>query len=144
MASTPRRFGRILIGLALLSWIWPAAAAEPDYRQLTGRVVTIEDYGYQLGRHWGIGTKEKDNGVLLIVPANERKVGVEVGPGLEPILTDAMSKIIINGAILPRFRAGDYAGALVVFFWALIILWFIWVMWRSTQRFASRGTGPIF
>ena len=180
MASTPRRFGRILIGLALLSWIWPAAAAEPDYRQLTGRVVTIEDYGYQLGRHWGIGTKEKDNGVLLIVAPNERKVRVEVGRGLEPILTDAMSKIIINGAILPRFRAGDYAGGikegvkgielvltgdaaeladrvkgrrdaddpkidwLVVIFWALIILWFIWVMWRSTQRFASRGTGPIF
>src|SRR3972149_11166850 len=44
---------------------------------------TIEDYGYQLGRHWGIGTKELNNGVLLIVAPNERKVRIEVGRGLE-------------------------------------------------------------
>ena len=73
---------------------------------------TIEDFGYQLGRHWGIGTKEKDNGVLLIVAPNERKVLIEVGRGLEPLLTDAMSNVIINGAILPRFRSGDYAGGI--------------------------------
>jgi uncharacterized protein len=72
----------------------------------------IEDFGYQLGRHWGIGTKEKDNGVLLIVAPNDRKVRIEVGRGLEPILTDAMSKIIINGVMLPRFKAGDYAGGI--------------------------------
>jgi uncharacterized protein len=71
---------------------------------------TIEDFGYQLGRHWGIGTAKLDNGVLLIVAPNERKVRIEVGYGLEPILTDALSKIIIDNAILPRFRAGDYAG----------------------------------
>jgi uncharacterized protein len=69
----------------------------------------IEDYGYQLGRKWGIGTKQLDNGVLLIVAPAERKVRIEVGRGLEPILTDALSKIIIDNAILPRFRAGDYA-----------------------------------
>ena len=73
---------------------------------------TIEDFGYQLGRRWGIGTKEKDNGVLLIVAPNERKVRIEVGRGLEPLLTDAMSNVIINGAILPRFRSGDYAGGI--------------------------------
>ena len=73
---------------------------------------SIEDFGYQLGRHWGIGTKEKDNGVLLIVAPNERKVRIEVGRGLEPILTDAMSKIIIENSILPRFRVGDYAGGI--------------------------------
>src|SRR5262245_63746021 len=70
----------------------------------------IEDYGYQLGRHWGIGTKQLSNGVLLIVAPNERKVRIEVGRGLEPILTDALSKIVIENAILPRFRAGDFAG----------------------------------
>lgn len=73
---------------------------------------TIEEFGYQLGRHWGIGTKEKDNGVLLIVAPNEHKVRIEVGRGLEPILTDALSKIIIENAILPRFRTGDYAGGI--------------------------------
>jgi uncharacterized protein len=73
---------------------------------------TIEDFGYQLGRHWGIGTGELDNGVLLIIAPNERKVRIEVGYGLEPILTDALSKIIIENAILPRFRAGDLAGGI--------------------------------
>ena len=73
---------------------------------------TIEDFGYQLGRHWGIGTAELDNGVLLIVAPNERKVRIEVGYGLEPVLTDALSKIIIENAVLPRFRAGDYSGGI--------------------------------
>src|SRR5262245_12881106 len=72
----------------------------------------IEDYGYQLGRNWGIGTKQLNNGVLLIVAPNERKVRIEVGRGLEPTLTDALSKIIIANAILPRFRAGDFAGGI--------------------------------
>ena len=73
---------------------------------------SIEDYGYQLGRHWGIGTKQLNNGVLLIVVPNEHKVRIEVGRGLEPILTDALSKIIIENAILPKFRTGDYAGGI--------------------------------
>ena len=112
MASTPRRFGRILIGLALLSWIWPAAAAEPDYRQLTGRVVTIEDYGYQLGRRWQVGQKGKNNGVVLIVVPSERRVRIEVGYGLEGTLTDAISRVIIANSIVPRFRANDYPGGI--------------------------------
>ena len=49
----------------------------------------IEDFGYQLGRHWGIGTAKLSNGVLLIVAPNEHKVRIEVGYGLEPIMTDA-------------------------------------------------------
>ena len=56
--------------------------------------------------------KQLNNGVLLIVAPNERKVRIEVGRGLEPILTDALSKIIIENAILPRFRAGDFAGGI--------------------------------
>jgi uncharacterized protein len=73
---------------------------------------TIEDFGYQLGRHWGIGTAELDNGVLLIVAPNERKVRIEVGYGLEPTLTDALTKIIIENAVLPRFRAGDFSSGI--------------------------------
>ncbi len=72
----------------------------------------IEEYGYQLGRHWGIGQKGKDNGVLLIVAPNERKVRIEVGRGLEPIVTDLMSKIIIENAILPEFRRGNYGAGI--------------------------------
>ena len=73
---------------------------------------SIEDYGYQLGRHWGIGQKDKNSGALLIVAPNERKVRIEVGYGLEGNLTDAVSKLIIENSILPRFRASDFAGGI--------------------------------
>jgi uncharacterized protein len=72
----------------------------------------IGDYGYQLGRRWKIGQKDKDSGVLLIVAASERKVRIEVGYGLEGTLTDAATKIIIENAILPRFKTGDFAGGI--------------------------------
>jgi uncharacterized protein len=72
----------------------------------------IADYGYQLGRAWGIGQKGDDNGALLIVAPAERKVRIEVGYGLEGVLTDAVARLIIENAILPRFRAGDYAGGI--------------------------------
>lgn len=77
-------------------------------QSLRGR--TIEDYGVGLGRHWGVGEKGKNNGALLIVAPRERRVRIEVGYGLESVLTDALSKIIIENAILPRFRADDIAG----------------------------------
>jgi uncharacterized protein len=79
-------------------------------KSLRGR--TIEEYGYQLGRHWGIGQKGSNNGVLLIVAPNERKVRIEVGYGLEGTLTDAITSVIIQSVILPRFRANDYAGGI--------------------------------
>lgn len=72
----------------------------------------IADYGYQLGRHWGIGEKDKDSGALLIVAPNERKVRIEVGYGLEGILTDAMSSIIIQNAIIPRFKENNFPGGI--------------------------------
>ncbi len=71
---------------------------------------TIETYGFQLGRHWGIGQKDQNNGALLIVAVKERKVRIEVGYGLEGTLTDALTKIIIDSAIVPRFKVGDFAG----------------------------------
>jgi uncharacterized protein len=72
----------------------------------------IQDYGYQLGRAWGIGQKDKNNGVILLVAPNERKVGFEVGYGLEGTLTDALTQVIIQNAILPRFRDNDMAGGI--------------------------------
>jgi uncharacterized protein len=72
----------------------------------------IDYYGYQLGRHWGIGQKGKNNGVLLIVDAGERQVRIEVGYGLEGTLTDAQSFLIYHNVIVPRFRKGDYAGGI--------------------------------
>lgn len=73
----------------------------------------IEDYGYRLGRHWGIGQADADNGVILLVAPTERRVRVEVGYGLEPVLTDALSSIIIQQAVLPKARAGDLPGGVV-------------------------------
>ena len=68
----------------------------------------IATYGYQLGRAWGIGQKGKNNGAILIVAPNEHKVRIEVGYGLEGDLTDAASRVIIENAILPQFRSGNY------------------------------------
>jgi uncharacterized protein len=72
----------------------------------------IEDIGYRLGRAWAIGQKGKDNGVILIVAPNERRVRIEVGRGLEPQLTDVMTKLIIENAILPAFRRNDFSGGI--------------------------------
>ncbi len=72
----------------------------------------IEEYGYRLGRAWGIGQSEANNGTILLVAPNERKVRIEVGYGLEPILTDALSSLIIQNQILPRFKAGDFPGGI--------------------------------
>jgi uncharacterized protein len=74
---------------------------------------TIEDYGYQLGRHWGIGEKDKNTGAILIVAPAEHKVRIEVGYGLEGKLTDAASRTIIEDAILPSFRTGDFSAGVV-------------------------------
>ncbi|NWG26727.1 MAG: TPM domain-containing protein [Pseudorhodoplanes sp.] len=79
-------------------------------RSLQG--TSIEDCGYQLGRAWGIGQQGKNNGVLLIVAPNERKVRIEVGYGLEGTLTDAIASFIVQTSILPRFKANDYPGGI--------------------------------
>jgi uncharacterized protein len=74
---------------------------------------SIEDYGFQLGRAWGIGQKDKNNGAILIVAPHERKVRIEVGYGLEGQLTDATIRVIIESKITPQFRSGDFnAGVL--------------------------------
>ena len=72
----------------------------------------ISDYGYQLGRAWGIGSKDKNDGALLIVAPNERKLRIEVGYGLEPVLTDGLSSLIISQQIVPKFKAGDMPGGI--------------------------------
>ena len=72
----------------------------------------IEDYGYRLGRSWGVGLKDIDNGAILIVAPAERKVRVEVGYGLTPVLTDAFSSVVINSIVLPAFKAGDLPGGI--------------------------------
>ena len=69
----------------------------------------IEPYANELFRHWQLGEKTKNNGVLLLVAPNERRVRIEVGYGLEGTLTDALSKVIITNAMTPRFKAGNFS-----------------------------------
>lgn len=73
-----------------------------------------EEYGYKLGRQWGVGLRDVNNGVVLFIapnaPAGQRGARIEVGRGLEPILTDALSSVIINQDMLPRLKAGDIPG----------------------------------
>jgi uncharacterized protein len=72
----------------------------------------IEPYANELFRSWKLGEKTKNNGVLLLVAPNERRVRIEVGYGLEGTLTDALSKVIITNAVAPRFKAGDFSGGI--------------------------------
>ena len=74
----------------------------------------IEDYAYRLGRAWGIGQKDKDDGVILLVAPNERKVWIATGYGAGGFMTDAMSGIIIRENVLPHFKQNppDYGGGI--------------------------------
>lgn len=73
----------------------------------------IEDYGYQLGRYWGIGRKDINDGVLVLIAPNERQLRIEVGYGLEGVLTDALCSEIVNKIMLPLAREGKYDEALI-------------------------------
>lgn len=79
-------------------------------RDLEGQ--EISDYGYRLGREWGVGDKDRDDGVLFLIAPNERRMTIAVGYGLEGVLTDALSGRIIRNTVTPRFRDGDYPGGI--------------------------------
>ena len=122
----PALTGRVVDGAALLSAAERASleqALKAHEEATTNQVVVvtlpslegvpIEEYGYRLGRHWQIGQKGKNNGALLIVAPSERKVRIEVGYGLEGVLTDAVSRVIIETIILPAFRSGQMGPGIV-------------------------------
>ena len=74
--------------------------------------LAIEDYSMRLAEKWKVGKADRDNGVILLVSTGDRKIRLEVGYGLEGILTDARSSYIINENILPSFRKNDYFGGI--------------------------------
>jgi len=80
----------------------------------------IEDYGYQLGRTWQIGRKGVNDGAILLVAPNQRKVRIEIGYGLEPVLTDALTSLILQRQVLPQFRQGHMEQGVVAGAEALI------------------------
>src|SRR5262249_2088793 len=73
---------------------------------------SVEDFGNRLFREWKLGQAGKNNGVLLLVAPSEKRVRIEVGYGLEGTLPDAVSKLIIENGITPRFRANDFPGGI--------------------------------
>jgi uncharacterized protein len=124
-AMPPRPDGPVLDQADLLP---PAEEAALDaklraYNAATGRslvVVTvpsldgrdIESYGVELGQSWGVGGKSTDQGLILLVAPNERRLRFEVGYGLEEFLPDVFAGRIIRDTITPRFKAGDFAGGI--------------------------------
>lgn len=72
----------------------------------------IEDYALSLLRKWGIGNKKTNNGVLLLVAKNDRKVRIEIGGGLEGAIPDITAKAIIDNDIVPYFRVGNFYGGI--------------------------------
>lgn len=72
----------------------------------------IQYLGAQWGQKWGIGQEQEDNGILILLAREDRRIGINTGYGVEEFLTDALSKRIIEQIILPEFRNGDYYGGL--------------------------------
>jgi uncharacterized protein len=96
-----------------------------DYQRRSGNQIAVavvattgdtslEDYSIDLARSWGVGTKGKDNGVLVLIANDDHRLRIEVGRGLEGDLTDLESGQIIRDEMTPRLKAGDVDGAVQV------------------------------
>ena len=95
----------------LLQQAEPHQVVAVSLRSLDGK--EIEEYGHQLGRHWGIGQKSINDGVLVLIAPTQRQLRIEVGYGLESTLTDALSSRIVNRIMLPLAKQGKYDEALI-------------------------------
>ena len=69
---------------------------------------SLEEVAFQIGRTWGVGQKDKNNGIVILVAKNDKKVRIEVGYGLEGAITDYASSSIIENNLRPNFREGNY------------------------------------
>jgi uncharacterized protein len=72
----------------------------------------LEDYSLRVAETWGLGRAEQDDGALLLIAKNDRKMRLEVGYGLEPVLSDVLSRRILDQILRPAFRAGDFDGGI--------------------------------
>jgi uncharacterized protein len=103
---TPEQEARLAAASARLE-----REAGPQYVVVTVPTLqgySIEDYGLKLGRHWGVGNKARNDGLLLIVAPNERLVRIEVGTGLEKRITNPFAAQVISEQALPRFRESRF------------------------------------
>lgn len=81
---------------------------------------TVERFTMDLGNRWGIGRRGINDGIIVLLAPNDRKVRIEVGPGLQSPLSNELTKRIIDERMLPRFRKSDFYGGLVAGVDALI------------------------
>jgi uncharacterized protein len=93
----------------------------------------IDDYAFSLGEKWGVGSAGFDNGALVLVSMEERKMWIATGYGLESTVTDALCKRIVENEMKPRFRSGDFAGGLEAASDAIIL--------ASKGEYAGKGNG---
>ncbi|MBA3677538.1 MAG: TPM domain-containing protein [Sphingosinicella sp.] len=70
----------------------------------------IEEYAIGLASKWGVGRRGHNDGVMVLVAPNERQMRIEVGTGLEPVLTNSFAASVIEGDMIPKFKEGDYDG----------------------------------
>ncbi|MAB48112.1 TPM domain-containing protein [Winogradskyella sp. MH6] len=128
----------------------------------------INYLGAQWGEKWGIGQEKEDNGVLILLAKNDRKIAINTGKGVEHLLTDALSKRIIDREIIPYFKRNDYYGGLnrgvdvifevmqgeykgtrknsngefpIAFFFVLLVFFIIFIIAISKTRGGGRGGG---
>ncbi len=73
----------------------------------------LEDFTIRVAEKWKIGQSKKDNGVILFASKNDRRMRIEVGRGLEGVLTDLLSGRILDNVMRPRFKSGDFDGGFV-------------------------------
>jgi uncharacterized protein len=124
-ADVPRLTGRVVDRAALLSGDQRAALEQKlaDFEQRTGDQVavltidslegdSIEAFTMKVAEQWKLGSKERNNGVLLTIAKDDRKMRIEVGYGLEAKLTDALSGRILDNVVRPQFRSGDFPGGI--------------------------------
>ena len=123
--SVPELTGRVNDYAALLT---PATEARIDAlltrleRDTGAQVVVLtidslqgeplEDYSLRVAETWKLGRADADDGALLLIAKNDRKMRLEVGYGLEPVLSDVMSRRILDQILRPSFRAGDFDGGI--------------------------------
>lgn len=125
-AEVPYLTGRVTDNAQLLSPEVKRSLSESlkEHEQRTGNQIavltiptldgeSIEDYAVRVFETWKLGQKEKDNGVLIVVVPNDRRMRIEVGYGLEGTLTDALAGRIIQNVMTPKFKNGDFNGGIV-------------------------------
>ena len=99
----------------------------------------VENYAVKLFEEWGVGGKDRDNGVLLLLSIEERKMRIEVGYGLEGALPDSIAQSILDNEMTPRLKAGDYDGAVTAGVQAILQ-----VTRREYAPRASSGLATLF